>query len=127
MNIKAILSPNSEFDRKQELNKLLYEDISESEKEILKQCKTQDDESIGLIGCILKDNSLENKARLLIASKNIYHESLSKIADGLLENEDLGSLTESIVNRFIREQNELTEVEDKIYFMLMNILKDDQL
>ena len=125
MDYNAILQPNSEFERKQELNKYLTENIYEMDKQILRLCTTQDDECIGMIGCVLKDNTLENKARLLIASKNIYHDSLSEIADRLLEDEDIESLTETIANRFLREQDELTEIEDKIYFILMNILRKD--
>ncbi|OIQ39373.1 MAG: hypothetical protein BM563_04335 [Bacteroidetes bacterium MedPE-SWsnd-G1] len=125
MNIKAILSPNSEFDRKQELNKLLHKVISESDKEILKQCTTQDHESIGLIGCILKEDDLVNKARILIASKNIYHESLSDIADELLKTDERELLTDSIAHRFLSEQDDLTEIEDKIYYILMGILSNE--
>ncbi len=122
MNKKAILQPNSEFERKQELNKYLLKEISEEEKQILRQCTAEDFESIGIIGCILKEDSLENKARILIASKDRYHESLSDIALDLLKYIDIEELIDSICHRFLVEQETLTPIEDKIYYILMGIL-----
>jgi len=122
---KAILEPNSEFERKQELNKYLLQEISEEEKQILRQCTSEDHESIGLIGCILKDESLENKARILIASKNEYHESLSQIAEDLLRDNDTEVLIDKISLRFLVEHDDLSQIEDKIYFILMGILSNE--
>lgn len=124
MDYNNILQPNSEFERKQELNKYLSENVYEIDKQVLRLCTTQDDECIGMIGCILKDDTLENKARILIASKNIYHESLSEIADELLKNENIENLVDRIAHRFLREQDDLTEIEDNIYYILMSILKN---
>ena len=127
MNTRAILSPNSEFERKQELNKLFNSNKTLSKKEIdvLNSCTTEDHESIGLIGCVLKDNSNVNKARLIIASNNQSNIELVSKADNLLScsEKELDSLVTKLADIFILESENKTDYEDKVYSILFQIVK----
>jgi len=127
LNTRAILSPNSEFERKQELNKLFNSNKTLSKKEIdvLNSCTTEDHESIGLIGCVLKDNSNVNKARLIIASNNQSNIELVSKADNLLScsEKELDSLVTKLADIFILESENKTDYEDKVYSILFQIVK----
>lgn len=122
MNKSAILQPNSEFERKEELNKLLDTTLSKSEQLVLKECATQDHESIGLIGCILKDDSLVNLARLMIANKNRSNLALANKAEDRLSKYDQEELIDRVSDEFLCNAENLNEIEDKIYYTLFGIL-----
>jgi len=122
MNESAIFQPNSEFERKQELNRLLDSTLSEREEELLRKCTTQDHESIALIGCLLQDESLVNLARLIIATKNQSNLNLANKAEERLLKYNQEALIEKISVEFISNTKNINEVEDKIYFTLFDIL-----
>lgn len=126
MNTEAILTPNSEFERKQELNKLFYSNQSLSKEEInvLNSCTTEDHECIGLIGCILNDKSYVNKARLIIATNNHSNIDLATKAEELLScsEKELEVLITEIADVFLREKHKKTRYEDKIYSTLFYVI-----
>ncbi len=126
LNQKHILSPNSEFDRREELSKALsqIELLTEEDLNILKKCSTEDHEAIGMIGCLLKDDSYINKARLIIASLNRSNTELAENAKHLLNCSDseLNNLVDKLSQRFILEDENLSNYENKIYTILFNIL-----
>jgi hypothetical protein len=126
MDTRAILTPNSEFERKQELNRLFYsnQNLSKEEVDVLNSCTTEDHECIGLIGCILKDQSDVNKARLIIATHNHSNIDLATKAEELLsctENE-LEELINTLADVFLLEENKKSTYEDKIYSTLFHVI-----
>ena len=127
MNPTAILTPNSAFERREELTKLFLEERNLSEKEIstLNLCTTEEAESIGLIGCILNSKNNLNKARLIIASRNSSNKALAQKAIELLActDEELELLIDKIVDAFFLESEDKTNYEDKVYSILFQILK----
>lgn len=126
MNPKVILTPNSEFERKQELNKLFYsnQNLSKEEIDLLNSCTTEDHECIGLIGCILKDQSYLNKARLIIATHNQSNTDLATKAKELLHcsEKELEELITKLVDVFLLEEYKKTAYEDKIYSTLFHVI-----
>lgn len=122
MNESAILQPNSEFERKEELNKLLKESISEKQEQRLRECTTQDHESIALIGCILKEDSLVNLARLIIATKNQSNQALANEATKRLSKYNEKELIEKISDEFLTNADNISEIEDKVYATLFYLL-----
>ncbi len=77
---EVILTPNSEFERRVILQYYLDNDISINriERKILHKCKVSEPESIGIIGCLLNNNSHLNTLRLAIGSKNRSNKLLSE-------------------------------------------------
>ncbi len=122
MNRSAILQPNSEFERKEELNRLLNKTISEEEQQVLKECTTQDHESIALIGCIVKKDSLVNLARLIIASKNQSNIELAHMAELRLLGYEQQKLIEQMSEQFLTNTQNISKVEDRIYYTLFDVL-----
>lgn len=122
VNISAILTPNSEFERKEELNALLNRSLLENEEQILRDCTSQDHESIALIGCILKDDSLVNLARLIIATKNHSNIDLANRAELRLSEYNQQELIEKISAEFLSNADNISEIEDKTYYTLFDIL-----
>ncbi len=122
MNRSAILQPNSEFERKEELNRLLNKTISEEEQQVLKECTTQDHESIALIGCIVKEDSLVNLARLIIASKNQSNIELAHMAEMRLLGYEQQELIEKMSEQFLTNTQNISKVEDRIYYTLFDVL-----
>ena len=131
LNPKHILSPNSEFDRRQELNKVLQQKLilTTEDRNLLRQCPTEDHETIGMIGCLLKDDNYINKARLLIAYLNRSNTDLSQRANSLLNcsEEKLELLINQLSERYILKDDELTLYENKIYTILFGILSNREL
>jgi hypothetical protein len=128
LNKTHILSPNSEFDRRQELTNTLKNNsaLSDPEKAILKQCPTEDHECIGLIGCLLKETSMVNKARLSIALLNRFNYELSETADQLLNctESEFQALIDELAEYFITKDEEITAYENKIFTILFRILQE---
>jgi len=122
MNRSAILQPNSEFERKEELNRLLNKTISEEEQQVLNECTTQDHESIALIGCIVKEDSLVNLARLIIASKNQSNIELAHMAELRLLGYEQQKLIEQMSEQFLTNTQNISKVEDRIYYTLFDVL-----
>ncbi len=122
MNRSAILQPNSEFERKEELNRLLNKTITEEEQQVLKECTTQDHESIALIGCIVKEDSLVNLARLIIASKNQSNIELAHMAEMRLLGYEQQELIEQMSEQFLTNTQNISKVEDRIYYTLFDVL-----
>jgi hypothetical protein len=126
MDTRAILTPNSEFERKQELNKLFYsnQSLSKEEIDVLNSCTTEDHECIGLIGCVLKVQSDVNKARLIIATHNRSNIDLVTKAEELLScsEEELELLITHLADIFLREKHQKTRYEDKIYSTLFYVI-----
>ena len=122
MNESAIRQPNSEFERKEELNKALGATLSEKDQLVLKECTTQDYESIALIGCLLKDDSLVNLARLMIGTKNRSNRELANKAEDRLTSYDQEALIDKIASEFISNTDNISEIEDKIYYALFDVL-----
>lgn len=123
-----ILSPNTEFERRQELTRLLKEFaiLTERDHTILKSCATEDHESIGIIGCLLKDNSNINNARLIIASLNESNIELANSANSILNlsESELNILIDKLANLYILKTDEISIYEDKIYGILFGILSN---
>ena len=88
---KTILKPNSEFDRRIIFQHYLDNDISINsvEREILLQTHVLEPESIGIIGCLLNDNSHLNILRLAIGAKNRSNKKLSELSATLFSSEEL--------------------------------------
>lgn len=126
MDTRAILTPNSEFERKEELNRLFYSDksLSKEEIDVLNSCTTEDHECIGLIGCILKDQSDVNKARLIIATHNHSNRDLATKAEELLScsEKELELLITKLADVFLLEKYEKTRYENKIYSTLFYVI-----
>jgi len=127
LNKKLILSPNSEYERREELSRLFLtnEKLTSKEVDIIELCTTEDHESIGLIGCILKNKTDINMARLIIASHNRSNITLASKAKELLSKTDneLELLINKLAEKFILNTDELTEYEDKIYYILFEVVK----
>lgn len=123
MDSRKILSPNSEFERQEELRGLLNIALSRNDITTLNQCPTQDYESIGLIGCILvNDNSLTNLARLLIANSLPYSEDLVELSKSRLSKFNLEQVKQSIAEEFLTNSKNLTNIQNKTYSILFEIL-----
>lgn len=128
LNKRKILSPNSSFERQVELRKLFtnFVDLSKEDCEVLKACITEVSEEIGLIGCLLKEDNHLNNARLLIASLERHNNQLNDRATKLLSRtkEEIDTLIKELANRFLIDTDELSEYENKVYFILFSILED---
>ncbi|MCH4823209.1 hypothetical protein ML462_08480 [Gramella lutea] len=123
INKRAILSPNSEFERREELLRLSNCELSEKEKEILRACDTEDHESIGMIGCLLAEENRKNSIRLLIATRNRSNLALAEKAKNLLGDIDEQEMIESLSEVFLLESDSLSPYEDKLLFILFGYLK----
>ena len=128
LNERKILTPNSEFERREELLRMLTQSIEPSKEDIvvLNLCTAEDHETIGMIGCILKDNSDLNKARLLIASLNLSNIDLVNRANTILNLSEieLNKLIDKFANKFLSNSNGVSIYEDKIYSILFGILSN---
>jgi hypothetical protein len=122
MNRKKILSPNSEFERREELNSLREAALDDADHDILNQAVTGDLESIALIGILLKDNSLLNKARLLIGTRSMSVPELRIECELLLGDIDREALLKEIA--FVYTTQALTEVEEVVYFEVSHLISD---
>ena len=126
LDSKHILSPNSEFDRRQELAKALAQQLilTTEDRNLLRQCPTEDHEAIGMIGCLLNEDDYINKARLIIAYSNRFNYDLSEQAERLLDcNEtELELLIDNLSKHYIENDDELSNYENKIYTILFGIL-----
>lgn len=125
---RKILSPNSSYERQIELLRLFTDsvELTEEDRNVLNACTAEVPETIGLIGCILKENSDINNARLLIASLHQYNFELVERANEILNRseKEINTLIDDLSIRFIRETEELSKYEDKVYFILFGILSD---
>lgn len=125
---QKILNPNSDYERHSELMRLFEKQIELTQEDLnlLNACKTESYESIGIIGCLLKENSNINNARLLIASLHQYNDNLVDRAIQILNRTDteIKTLIEQLSIRFIQEADELSEYENKVYFILFELLSD---
>ena len=128
MNKKHILSPNSEFERREELARLLSRAgyHSEDELEILRSCTTEDHESIGMIGCLLKDNSPLNMSRLILASLNNSNTELSGRAKTILNKtgQEINEIIDDLALRFSSGTVDLPEYENRVYSILFSVLAE---
>lgn len=125
---RKILTPNSGYERQIELLRL-FEDpvkLTEEDRDILNACTTEVSETIGLIGCVLKENTNINNARLLIASLHEYNFELADSANEILNRseKEINNLIDHLSIRFIRKSEELSEYENKVYFILFGILSN---
>lgn len=125
---RKILTPNSGYERQIELLRL-FEDpvkLTEEDRDILNACTTEASETIGLIGCVLKENTNINNARLLIASLHEYNFELADSANEILNRseKEINNLIDHLSIRFIRKSEELSEYENKVYFILFGILSN---
>ena len=108
---ETILRPNSEFERRVIFQYYLDNDIkiTEEEREILLECVAVEPENIGIIGCLLNDNSHLNTLRLAIASTNKSNKKLANLSKELLLNLDVNAAD---IYYFVeREYESLTKVE----------------
>jgi hypothetical protein len=108
---ETILRPNSEFERRVIFQYYLDNDIkiTEEEREILLQCVAVEPENIGIIGCLLNDNSQLNTLRLAIASVNKSNKKLANLSKELLLNLDVNAAD---IYYFVeREYESLSKVE----------------
>ncbi|MDW7693029.1 hypothetical protein R9C00_10135 [Flammeovirgaceae bacterium SG7u.111] len=101
---------------------MLNRQLSEEECQVLRNCPTQDFESIALIGCILKDDTLVNHARRIIATRNKSNTSLANLAKQLLSPYDEEELIEKISYEFITNTDALNKIDDNIYYTLFSVL-----
>ena len=128
LNERKILTPNSEFERREELLRMLTQSIEPSKEDIavLNLCTAEDHETIGMIGCILKNNSDLNKARLLIASLNLSNIDLVNRANTILNLSEieLNKLIDKFANKFLSNSDGVSIYEDKIYSILFGILSN---
>ncbi|MEO9945705.1 MAG: hypothetical protein ABJH28_18640 [Paraglaciecola sp.] len=128
MNVNSdfILHPNSEFERKNELQTLFLNDVklSAEDQNVLKACTTEDHESVGLIGCLLNDGTYVNKARLIIASNNQYNDELAYRATELLSctESELQALIEVLSDIYIMKFEQISVYENKVYGILFDVL-----
>ena len=121
MNTRNILSPNSEYERQEELRSLFNKELSLEDIACLNLSTTEDHNSISLIGCVLKDDhSLVNLARLLIAKSIPYEEELYTMAAEELSKYDDKNLIEAIAKEFIENSDNLSKVENKIFSILFS-------
>jgi hypothetical protein len=122
MNTRNILSPNSEYERQEELRSLFSRELSLEDIACLNSSPTEDHNSISLIGCLLKDDhSLINLARLLIAKSIPYQKDLYTIATKELSKYDDEKLLEAISKEFIENTDNLSKVENKIFGIIFSI------
>ena len=125
---RKILTPNSGFERQEELLRLFADPVklTEEDCEVLNACTTEASETIGLIGCVLKEDSNINNARLLIASLHQYNFELVDRANEILNQseKEVNTLIDHLSERFISKSDELSEYEDKVYFILFGILSN---
>lgn len=123
---RKILTPNSGYERQVELLRFFKGNIAltQEERDILNKCPTESYEEIGLIGCILKENSFINYARLLIASLHQYNFDLVDRATAILNHSDkeIKLLTEQLSVRFLQKSKELSAYENKVYSILFEML-----
>lgn len=123
---RKILTPNSGYERQMELLRLFNDCVvlSDEDREVLNTCTTEVPETIGLIGCILKEDSNINNARLLIASLHKYNTELVESANKILNKseKEINTLIDELSMRFLIETEELSEYEDKVYFILFELL-----
>ena len=108
---ETILHPNSEFERRVIFQYYLDNDIkiTEEEREILMQCVAVEPENIGIIGCLLNDNTHLNTLRLAIADTNKSNKKLANLSKELLLSLNVD---EADTYYFVeREYESLTKVE----------------
>ncbi|MGJ8761218.1 MAG: hypothetical protein ACSHXA_11785 [Polaribacter sp.] len=112
---RTVLRPNSEFERRIIFQYYLDNDIkiNSKEKEILLKTDVSEHESIGIIGCLLNDNTHLNTLRLAIGSKNLSNKKLSNLASSLfnakeLEKADTVYFVEKDVDDLSRIENIIT-------------------
>jgi len=122
---RKILSPNSGFERQEEIIRLFNQKtvLSIEDQEVLKACRTESYETIGYIGCLLKEDSTINLARLLIASSHQYNRALSDRADEILNRSEheRNALIDTISDQVLNNKIEFTEYERKIYYFLFDV------
>ena len=114
----AILSPNSLFERRVILQYYLDNNIvlNIEEKEILQTCVALEPESIGIIGCLLADDSFLNTLRLAIGSKNKSNHKLAEKSTVLLNKLDLEAAD---LHYMMKEDYTLIEEEvNRVYSMI---------
>lgn len=118
---REILQPNSEFERRIILQYYLDNDIliNNKEREILLKCTVSEPESIGIIGCLLKDKNYINILRLAIGAKNksnkkLAEKSISYFTQNELENADNFYSFEKDFDLF----NEIERVVEREYNVL---------
>ena len=118
---EVILKPNSEFERRIILQYYLDNNIyvNEIEKDILKNCLVSEHESIGIIGCLLNNNSLLNSLRLVIGSKNTSNSKLSNLSKNLL---DIERLRQAISYYFVETDYDNLSKNEKIITTEFNII-----
>ncbi|MGB0868429.1 MAG: hypothetical protein ACPGSD_02425 [Flavobacteriales bacterium] len=122
---RKILSPNSGFERQEEIIRLFNQKtvLSIEDLGVLKACRTESYETIGYIGCLLKEDSTINLARLLIASSHQYNRALSDRADEILNRSEheRNALIDTISDQVLNNKIEFTEYERKIYYFLFDV------
>ena len=125
---RKILTPNSGYERQIELLRFFEDplELTEEDCAILNACTTEASETIGLIGCILKEDTNINNARLLIASLHQYNFELADRASQILNRseKEINTLIDELSVRFINKTDELSEYENKVYFILFGILSN---
>ncbi len=113
-NKETILQPNSEFERRIILQYYLDNDIkiTTEERKILLETNVSEPESIGIIGCLLKDSNHLNIIRLAIGAKNRSNKKLADLASSLFNSEQL----EKADSYYFMEVSfdELSKIEDVI-------------
>ncbi|MCI2227961.1 hypothetical protein MC378_02195 [Polaribacter sp. MSW13] len=111
---ESILRPNSEFERRIILQYYLDNDIAINsiEREILLKTNVSEPESIGIIGCLLKDNNYLNIIRLAIGAKNRSNKKLAEVATSLFNSEQLEKADSYYF--FDVDTDELSEIENVV-------------
>ena len=119
-NEKTILFPNSLYERRVILQYYLDNDIkiNEKEKVILENCVAVEPESIGIIGCLLEDDSYLNTLRLAVGSKNksnykLAEKSLVILNKSNIEKADLFYMMKDDLTAI---EQQVSQVYDMIYF-----------
>lgn len=119
-NEKTILFPNSLYERRVILQYYLDNDIkiNEKEKVILENCVAVEPESIGIIGCLLEDDSYLNTLRLAVGSKNksnykLAEKSLVILNKSNIEKADLFYMMKDDLTAI---EQQVSQVYDTIYF-----------
>tara|TARA_R110002049_G_scaffold609_3_gene3430 strand:+ start:8715 stop:9113 length:399 start_codon:yes stop_codon:yes gene_type:complete len=122
-NKESILRPNSEFERRVILQYYLDNDvvINSVEREILLETNVSEPESIGIIGCLLKDNNRLNIVRLAIGAKNKSNKKLAEFSASLftleqLENADSYYLVEVDVDDLTKIEEVITREYTNLYY-----------
>ncbi|WKD86340.1 hypothetical protein KCTC32516_01715 [Polaribacter huanghezhanensis] len=118
---ETILKPNSEFERRIILQYYLDTNISINtiERGILIQTNVSEPESIGIIGCLLNDNSKLNTLRLAIGAKNRSNKKLSELSASLFTLEHLKSADSYyFLETHVEDLSEIENVINREYSLL---------